>query len=478
MRRLSLPAPLPLARSLALFLLAALLVPARAPAEEPPTDAAGRERRIQEAREKEAKDLAEFEARVNAAIDRGAKWLQQKQLKDGSYPGFGPAKPSNTHDVMEVGITALAVLTLAHCGVPADHDSIEKAIRNCQFHYSGKQGSMNLKGNGKVLVYIASTLILALDAVYRKETGGAEPVVRRDRYGTPVPPSRPPKCDLPGGIRTWIEELVAVLVKSQVVPDGGWRYPGNPVGSVEGKTDLSNTQYALLGLDAAARCGFPVPVETWTRAAEHLLREQEEEGVPAPVWLENSAWSPGDDPANRFVEVAKAQARGWTYLPGHATLPTGAMTCAGVTCLALVKERLWAVKKLEPALSKRIDSAVLQGLTWLSEHFTVEDNPDPPNQWHYYYLYGLERTGAKCGVRWIGRHDWYREGAEHLLAAQTPAGGWAEAAKSGKVADTSESEITQTCFALLFLRRATVKPVIPVTPPALTGGDAPPADNR
>jgi hypothetical protein len=70
-------------------------------------------------------------------------------------------------------------------------------------------------------------------------------------------------------------------------------------------------------------------------------------------------------------------------------------------------------------------------------------------------------------------------GADHLVAAQEKTGGWASAAMQDKPADNTESEITQTCFALLFLRKATRKPWVPVTPPVLTGsGDAPPADNR
>ncbi len=98
--------------------------------------------------------------------------------------------------------------------------------------------------------------------------------------------------------------------------------------------------------------------------------------------------------------------------------------------------------------------------------------------WHYYYLYGLERTGSKTGVRWIGKNDWYREGALHLLQAQEASGGWKSAAGAGKPADETESEVTQTCFALLFLKRATRKPVIPVAPPVITGGEGAPVDNR
>ena len=36
----------------------------------------------------------------------------------------------------------------------------------------------------------------------------------------------------------------------------------------------------------------------------------------------------------------------------------------------------------------------------------------------YYYLYGLERCGRLTAHRFIGDHDWYREGAEYLVHDQ------------------------------------------------------------
>lgn len=417
-----------------------------------------------------------LQKRIDQAIDKGAAWLRSRQRKDGSYPGFGDTLPANTYDPLDVGLNALVIQTLAHCGASPEDDAIKKCLAFCRFHYAGGKGSWNLKGNDKVMVYTAATLILALDAMHAK--GRPEVKVKRDRYGHAVPPKIKP-CKIPTRDRKWIRELVRFLVRTQVKPDGGWRYPENPVDSIEAKTDLSNTQYALLALDVAARCGIDPPVDTWKLAGEHLLREQEEEGIEVPIWVENDAWEEGLEGVDRFREIGQTQARGWCYLPGQPTLSSGSMTCAGVTCLAIVKERLWARKALEPAFSRRLDGGMLDGLAWLSEHFAVEDNPEPgENMWHYYYLYGLERTGAKTGVDWIGKHDWYREGALHLLQAQTPKGGWKEAAVSGKPADSTESEITQTCFALLFLERATREPLVPVTPPTLTGGGGAPADNR
>lgn len=438
-------------------------------------DPAARRARQEEGKRQEAADRAAFQARVNAAIDRGMAWLRGQQRNDGSYPGFADALKPREYNPMDVGLNALVMLTLAHGNAKPDEDAVKKCLRFCQFHYAGGNGSWNLKGNGKVTVYTAATLILALDALFRGvEEKDAAP--KRDRYGN-LEPAKSQKCKYPEAIRKWIQELVEFLVGCQV-ETGGWRYPGNAIQSEEGATDLSNTQYALLGLDTAMRCGIPVPAGTWIKAAEHVLKEQEAEGLPAALWAPEETWAPGDDPAKRFREVGKAQARGWCYLPGGPTPPTGSMTAAGVTCLALAKERLWALEALTPDLRKRIDRGLLDGLAWLSEHFTVEDNPEPPSQWHYYYLYGLERTAAKLGLEFIGRHAWYREGAEHLLGAQTKEGGWAEAAASGKPADATESAITQTCFALLFLKRATPAPSVPLRPPQVTGGGGAPADGR
>jgi hypothetical protein len=69
--------------------------------------------------------------------------------------------------------------------------------------------------------------------------------------------------------------------------------------------------------------------------------------------------------------------------------------------------------------------------------------------WSFYRIYGLERVGALEQVERIGDCAWYPEGAARLCAAQAEDGGWA-----GEV---------QTCFALLFLKRATRAPAAAVT---------------
>jgi hypothetical protein len=82
--------------------------------------------------------------------------------------------------------------------------------------------------------------------------------------------------------------------------------------------------------------------------------------------------------------------------------------------------------------------------------------------WTYYYLYGCERAGVLAGTYRFGAHDWWDEGAAWLLGQQSADGSWPVESVLSHQADT--------CFALLFLARATV-PLVPLPPKrVMTGG--------
>jgi hypothetical protein len=60
----------------------------------------------------------------------------------------------------------------------------------------------------------------------------------------------------------------------------------------------------------------------------------------------------------------------------------------------------------------------------------------------YYDLYSVERAMMLGGVKRIGGRDWYHDGALYILWNQMNDGAWLDA--------------SDTCFALLFLKRAFV----------------------
>ncbi len=124
----------------------------------------------------------------------------------------------------------------------------------------------------------------------------------------------------------------------------------------------------------------------------------------------------------------------------------GSMTCAGLTSLIIAESELFRTKDLDDRMRASIDKAKKQGLAWIQEHCTVRSNPPSAGFWsvfHYYFLYSLERVGVLYGIRKIGDHDWYHEGALVLLREQREEGAWSSAA---------ELPVVDTAFALLFRR--------------------------
>jgi hypothetical protein len=138
---------------------------------------------------------------------------------------------------------------------------------------------------------------------------------------------------------------------------------------------------------------------------------------------------------------------GWSYFPARTSgsePSTPSMTCAGL--LALAMSHAVAVETIlrdnpkatqfpvEPAR----DPAIRAGLIALGNAIRTERSKT------FYFLWSLERVGVAYNLPTIGEVDWYTWGAECLFARQRPDGGWR----------SEEGPDVDTCFALLFLRRA------------------------
>jgi hypothetical protein len=107
-------------------------------------------------------------------------------------------------------------------------------------------------------------------------------------------------------------------------------------------------------------------------------------------------------------------------------------------------------------MDRKRDASIKSGLAWLNANWSVSGNTGPAEfagttaAEHYYYLYALERAGMLLDIPMIGNHDWYVEGAKLLLDGQKDGGSW--------VAGGGRSNSTwDTCYAILFLKKATQK---------------------
>jgi hypothetical protein len=117
--------------------------------------------------------------------------------------------------------------------------------------------------------------------------------------------------------------------------------------------------------------------------------------------------------------------------------------------MVICKDALESLRQYR-SVKKKGDQSIRDGCAWLAKNFTVTGNPGY-GAWHYYYLYGLERAGVLSLVRLFGKNDWYEKGVNYLLGAQQGNGSWPGTGNC--------SDLSNTCFALLFLKRATT-PII------------------
>ena len=228
--------------------------------------------------------------------------------------------------------------------------------------------------------------------------------------------------------RKLIERNVQWLVKSQLKDGprpGTWTYDES-----HGNGDNSNTQFALLALHEASRIGVRVPPDTWARALQHWRTTQNEDG----------SWKYYVDPR----------------LPG-----TGSMTCAGLASMIILTEKMAgqdaavADGKIVCCRQKGASTDLQQiqrGIQWMADHFSVSHNPGDIRL--MYYLYALERVGRMSGWRFIGAHDWYREGTDQLVRLKGALYNQSQMVDFWYGEDAEERDkIISTCYALLFLSK-------------------------
>jgi hypothetical protein len=339
---------------------------------------------------------AQSESEILQARQRGIEFLKSKQTKEGNWEFTGH----------EVGITALCTIALIENGVPLTDPVVQKGY---QYIQKGASAQKN-------------TYDLALSVVLLSRFGD-----RRDR----------PR----------IRSLAARLVAGQL-ESGGWTYTCPTVESEvlddptrlpkpkEGFGDNSCTQFAVLGLWVASRTGVRID-RTLENVAKRFTSTQTEDG----------GWG-------YTYEVAPAAG---AESKTAAKAPSGpSMTGAGLFCLAVAQatEIRDAMKKARAGgavatsaasgQSLRENRVFEKGLKRTGD-FVATIGPGTAR----YFLWSVERVGVLLGLNQMGNTDWFKKGADSLLKTQQDNGGWPTAWK-----DTDPDGLSDTSFALLFLRKA------------------------
>jgi len=323
--------------------------------------------------------------RINRAIDLGVQYLLDRQSIDGRWYPYGGGYTQAS--------TSIATYTLLACGVGRRHESVLK-------------GLSQLRREKSPFTYSASLQLMAMVA-------GNDP---QDRE--------------------FILDLSEDLISWQL-SNGLWAYGAHGDGPGPGGGDLSNTQYAALGLRAAVAAGIPVPPLTWERLTRGTLDCREgRQSSRGPVTGKHSGTP-----------------NGFGYSAGHPNA-YGSMTVAGIGTLAICRDNLPTSGMKN--LASTAERAIQDGIAWMGANWKLTDlgrnflGNSRNRLWDYYYLYGIERAGVLGQADLFGEHDWYQQGAELLVDQQAPNGGWGE-----------QVDPVTVCFALLFLKKASAQP--PVT---------------
>lgn len=375
---------------------------------------------------------------IDKAIDGGVKLLRGLQAGDGTW----------SHP--EMGATALAGLTLLECGAKADDDAVLRAAD------AVRAASIGLTYNYSICL---SILFL-------------------DRLGDPN--------DIP-----LIESLTVRLLAGQT-STGGWSYRCPPIGDDE----VRRLQATLVGRkQLVGRRELP-KAGTVHRSAKDLAPEIQKQlallgrrgglafetgsdnsntqFATLALWVAHRYGLPVDNALKR-VELRFRNSQhgdgGWSYFDVNMRMgarmahSSASMTCAGLLGLAVADGKAAETRRehkpdAKPARDINKDRQVRLGLLALSTVIgRAKENangragqaaaiPQVGGR-TYYFLWSLERVAVILDLKTIGKKDWYAWGAEILVANQNGDGSW-----RGSYAECG----ADTCFALLFLKRANLVP--------------------
>lgn len=361
---------------------------------------------------------AELQQRINDAIKRGAESLFQTQAADGTWSN-APWQPD--------GMTALAAWTLLECGVASTDpklqsatDYLRKAALTAEKTYAISLMIMffDKLGDPADQILIESLGVRLLQG--HSDFGGwsygcgkpgpallrlLEDAVKQMRANPPT---------IEKGVKPKLQPITEAQIRALR------KLPTRPLEEMQriGVGDNSNTQFALLALWVARRHGLPVDpyLEVVRKRFQHSM-------------CAGGGWSyqPFDEPSKQ--------------------IPTAAMTCAGLLAHAVGngarKDGMTSKELLEYPQVRDSFKLLPQYLAPKPPHGFGNDRGSMN-----YFLFSLERVAVIYELKTIEDIDWYVAGAKQLVNHQSKDGSWGSSSLLYAQANT--------CFALLFLKRANV----------------------
>jgi len=313
---------------------------------------------------------------IDESVTAAITFLKANQNEDGS---FGKERPG-------VGITALAlygVATSRHVKDPDVQQMIDKAV-GYMLPYQREDGSIN--NDVKMLaMYRTSLSIMVLNAIdaekYKDAIERAQEYLKSSQFS---------------------EALGNLTPKDWAY--GGWRYSREVEGAPD--PDLSNVQFVITALKES---GLSEDDPAFERAITFLQRCQNR--------TESNDMPTSANDGGAFYAPRKSKA-------GTVTLPDGTEVYKsyGSMTYALLKSYLFCGL---PADDARVQAAY----KWITENYSVDENPGVGQEGLFYYYLGMARALTALGEDTIktpdGRvHNWREELSAKIISIQKDDGSW------------------------------------------------------
>ena len=446
-----------------------------------------------------------FEDQIEEAVDDGCDWLKKQQGIDpidpkpvfGKFPENPPLYGSGTPHRYLIARTAFPIQALCKSGCFVDEKEIDTAMEWLRENYTENGAVNSMQGFVGSTTYEDATLLNAVEAYYisawetkeaklsnpkkryKKDADGNKVPIKR--WGTEEKGAKKKKKKRNFKLDRKDQKMCEIAIEAlesrfrRAYGGGGWRYAKSGVGASDPEVDVSATQYAILGLKCATRLGIKYDKKLFLEVFRYLRGQQDKDGPEVKAKWKKRAGDDDDKKKDRGTSSEgpppTLKARGWGYCrqSNHQPLDKqtyGSMTAAAVNALILIRDELVddpSHRRDWDKMEEECNQMIGDGLAWMIQNWSMKENPRAGHYRYYYYLYTVERLGMLGGIDEIGGHDWYVEGAEVLLKDQKENGMW------DIDNEIDPSDIYNTCYALLFLKRATDGVDRPI--PVITGGD-------
>ena len=320
---------------------------------------------------------------IDTAIANGLQYLRDHQLTNGSW--------SN-----DPAVTSLAVLAMLNAGYdesnPVVAGGIQYIISRINTNPDGSVHNVSSR-----YTYYTSIAILPLVATHNPDYHDEITRMRNWLIGS-----------------QWDEACFYGSVN-----ESHWYYGGFGYGySV--RPDLSNTQWALMGLKAADKELDTVACDSYKKVLIFLERCRNSDG-------------------------------GSGYVPNHSYGSIHTMTAASVWSHSICN----LSDKCPEVEQDKVTYGVDSGIQWLLDRYSIINNDGWGARFEYYYSVTLAKALVMSHKTKLGTHDWFEDLAGHLIDKQNQTdGNWPYTGLGGL--DAQGDKEMNTCWSILSLQTRTL----------------------